>query len=136
MSSNARGVRNHNPLNIRHGNDWQGETSSPQDKAFESFINDAYGFRAGFRIIHNGFKAKPPRNTIRRIITRWAPPGDHNDTAAYINTVAQRSGISADEVLAYNDCDRMCRIVRAMAFVETGHDYSPRVVLSGYLLEK
>lgn len=132
-----RGIRNHNPLNIRKGNNWQGEqgeATSPTDAEFEVFIDDAHGFRAAFRIIHNGFKAKPCRDTISKIITRWAPPTE-NDTANYIRVVSQRAGIPADERLAYQDADRICRIVRAMAFVETGHDYKPAVVFTGYQLE-
>lgn len=132
----TRGQRNHNPLNIRVGWNWKGETPVNSDGAFEQFVNDAYGFRAGFRIIHNGFKAKPPRDTIRKIITRWAPPSDGNDTDNYIAIVSKRAAINPDEKLAYQDIGRICKVVRAMAFVETGVDYSARIVYSGYLLEK
>lgn len=129
-------MRNHNPLNIRKGNNWQGGDPGASDKSFETFVNDAYGFRAGFRIIHNGFRAKPPRNTIRLIISRWAPPEDHNDTENYIKVVSARSGIPADERLAFQDIGRMCKVVQAMAFVETGHDYDMRIIINGYKLEK
>lgn len=129
-------MRNHNPLNIRKGNNWQGEDPAASDNSFETFVNDAYGFRAAFRIIHNGFRAKPPRNTIRLIISRWAPPEDHNDTENYIKIVSTRAGIPADERLAYQDKGRMCRVVLAMAFVESAHEYDIRVVMSGYDLEK
>lgn len=131
----ARGVRNHNPLNIRKGNNWQGEDPNGSDSQFETFINDAYGFRAAFRIIHNGFKANPPRNTIRKIITRWAPPNE-NDTENYINVVSTRAKINPDTKLAYNDITRMVDMVKAMAYVETGHDYDERVIINGYNMEK
>lgn len=131
----TRGQRNHNPLNIRKGNNWQGEDPNGSDSQFEVFINDAYGFRAAFRIIHNGFKATPPRNTIRKIVERWAPPTE-NDTEKYIRIVSTRSKIGADTKLAYNDISRMVDIVKAMAFVETGHDYDERVIINGYNLEK
>lgn len=132
----TRGVRNHNPLNIRKGQPWQGQDINGNDTEFETFINDAYGFRAAFRIIHNGFKATPRRDTIRKIISRWSPPQDGNNTESYINFVAQRTKINPDTRLAYNDICRMVDIVKAMAFMETGHEYDERVILSGYNLEK
>lgn len=130
-----RGIRNHNPLNIRKGNNWQGEDPNGNDAEFETFLNDAYGFRAAFRIIHNGFKAKPARDTIRKIVTRWAPPNENN-TANYINIVSQRSKIHPDSKLAYNDLGRMVDVVKAMAYVETGKEYDERVIINGYNLEK
>lgn len=134
----TRGQRNHNPLNIRKNgqNKWQGKDINGQDAEFETFINDAYGFRAAFRIIHNGFKATPKRDTIRKIIERWAPESDRNDTQGYINIVSNLSRIAPDTRLVYHDVTRMVDIVRAMAYVETGHQYDERVVLSGYNLEK
>lgn len=131
----ARGIRNHNPLNIRKGNNWQGEDKTGKDPEFETFINDAYGFRAAFRIIHNGFKATPPRNTIRAIITRWAPPTE-NDTERYIQFVATHAKINPDTRLVYQDVARMVDIVKAMAIMETGKIYDERVILTGYDLEK
>lgn len=134
----TRGQRNHNPLNIRKNgqNKWQGQDINGKDAEFETFINDAYGFRAAFRIIHNGFKATPKRDTIRKIIERWAPESDRNDTQGYINIVSNLSRIAPDTRLVYHDVTRMVDIVRAMAYVETGHQYDERVVLSGYNLEK
>lgn len=134
----TRGQRNHNPLNIRKNgqNKWQGQDINGKDAEFETFINDAYGFRAAFRIIHNGFKATPKRDTIRKIIERWAPESDRNDTQGYINIVSNLSRIAPDARLVYHDVTRMVDIVRAMAYVETGHQYDERVVLSGYNLEK
>lgn len=131
-----RGILNHNPLNIRKGNNWQGEDPAGKDKEFECFVNDAYGFRAAFRIIHNGFRAAPRRDTLRKIIERWAPPSDGNDTEKYISIVSQRSGLSPEEKLAYQDIGRMVRLVKAMAFVEVGKEYDERVIISGYQLEQ
>lgn len=130
----TRAIRNHNPLNIRKGNDWQGEDPAGTDREFEVFINDAYGFRAAFKILKNGFKAQPSRNTIRKIITRWAPPSDGNNTEEYIKVVSQRARINPDEKLTYVDLGRMVDIVKAMAFVESGHEYDERVIITGYEL--
>lgn len=131
----ARGVRNHNPLNIRKGDKWQGLDNNGTDTEFCTFINDAYGFRAAFRILKNYMRATPRHDTIRKIITRWAPPADNNDTEAYISTVSKLTGISPDSKIQFSEVGRMIDLVKAMAKVETGHDYNERVILTGYQLE-
>lgn len=127
----ARGIRNHNPLNIRKGNNWQGEQSPQTDPEFEQFLNDAYGFRAGLRIIQNGFKASPPRNTIRRIITRWAPPTENN-TDTYIKFVSQDTLLAPDTRLVFSDRVAICRLVQSMAVFETGKRYSLAIINNAY----
>ena len=47
----TRGLRNNNPLNIRKGNDWQGETKG-SDPSFETFQSMAYGYRAAIKILY------------------------------------------------------------------------------------
>jgi hypothetical protein len=42
-----RGIRNNNPLNIRHSADqWQGACEEQKDKSFVQFKSMAYGYRA------------------------------------------------------------------------------------------
>ena len=48
-----RGIRNNNPLNIRKGNNWQGEISPQSDKEFEQFESMTMGVRAGMKILRN-----------------------------------------------------------------------------------
>ena len=36
-------------------------------------------------------------NTLRGVISRYAPPQDKNDTEGYINFVAQRTGLKPDQ---------------------------------------
>ena len=38
-----RGIRNNNPGNIRHGNDWQGISKEQPDPAFCTFVSPEYG---------------------------------------------------------------------------------------------
>lgn len=130
----TRGQRNHNPLNIRKGNNWKGEHPTQKDDEFEVFVSDEYGFRAAFRIIHNGFKATPPRNTIRQIVGRWAPPNENN-TERYINIVSTRTGIHPDTELSYHNKATMIDIVLAMAHVETGVHYDRSKCQNGYMME-
>lgn len=133
---NTRGHRNNNPLNIRRTNDkWQGMSKNQIDKDFVVFDSLVYGFRAAFRIIHNGFKTSPKRDSLKSIITRWAPPNE-NDTKRYINFVSAFVGVPPSATLNYDDEHLMISVVRAMAYMETGNWYSFSDIDSGYQLEK
>jgi len=98
LMSTPRGLRNKNPFNIKEskggGIKWQGEHALELDLTFEEFDNFGDGIRAGARILRT-YRDKYGLNTIRGIITRFAPSNENN-TAAYINSVASQSGIEAD----------------------------------------
>lgn len=117
-----RGMRNNNPGNIRiSGNAWQGKipVSSNTDGAFEQFKSYVYGIRAMILNLRSYFNNG--NNTLRKIITKWAPAADNNDTAAYIFTVSAKTGFGPDQVLTF-DQGTLRKLVRAMAFVENGRD--------------
>ena len=114
-----RGIRNNNPLNIERGQPWQGLRPRQTDNRFCQFTSMEYGFRAGFKILQTYFKKRPPLNTVRLIITRWAPPGENN-TEAYINFVCTHGYLQPDELLKYKDKNKICRLVWAMAEMECG----------------
>lgn len=129
----TRAERNHNPLNIRLTHDkWVGRCSEQTDKEFVQFVSDLYGFRAAFRIIHNGFKQG--RNTIRKIVTRWAPPNENN-TLSYVNYVSNVTLIFPDIVLDYDDIETICSIVWSMAKMESGKSYPITLLYDAYRLE-
>ena len=73
-------------------------------------------------------------NTIGRIIRRWAPAADNNDTLGYIDYVSRMAGIEADEPLRFADEQRMVDMVCAMAQMETGTVADRHIVEQGYLL--
>lgn len=76
----TRGIRNNNPLNIRHStNKWQGMAPSQSDRAFVQFTARKYGYRAAFVLIRN-YIGLHHANTIGKIIARWAPSSDGNNT--------------------------------------------------------
>lgn len=130
-----RGIRNNNPLNIRKGNNWKGEKKVQIDKAFEEFESLQMGLRAGFIILRNyqriSLAPKMRANTIRKIINRWAPASENN-TLKYIDTVAKRSGLNPDELIAYRDKPRMLAVVEAMCFVECGQAIDKDIISSAY----
>lgn len=130
-----RGIRNNNPLNIRKGNNWKGERQHQSDPSFEEFETIQMGLRAGFIILRNyqrnSLAPKMRANTIRKIINRWAPPSENN-TLKYIDTVARRSGLNPDELIAYRDKPRMLAVVEAMCFVECGQAIDKDIISSAY----
>lgn len=130
-----RGIRNNNPLNIRKGNNWQGERSKQKDPSFEEFESMVMGVRAGFVLLRNymrGTKMHPkPCVNIAQIIRRWAPPSE-NATARYINSVSKRSGLNAYEVLSFSEKKKMCALVDAMIWVECGQAIDLAIIESAY----
>ena len=97
-----RGIRNNNPLNIRHSADrWQGACEEQTDKSFVQFKSMAYGYRAVWKTLqsyYNRFWGQSKPFTVRTIISRWAPPGE-NDTEGYIRFVLGKSGLGGRENL-------------------------------------
>ena len=79
-----RNIRNNNPLNIRRSKDkWQGLDAKQSDSSFFKFESMEMGWRAAFVILTKTYYHKYRLFTIRKIISRWAPPAE-NDTEAYI----------------------------------------------------
>lgn len=87
LHNEARGVRNNNPGNIRHGEEWLGLANEQTDSSFCQFVSVEYGIRAIFKILYT-YENKYNLTTIRDIISRWAPPNE-NDTANYIKSVCE-----------------------------------------------
>lgn len=132
-----RGIRNNNPLNIRKGSTWKGEKKIQTDPSFEQFETLQYGIRAGLKLIQNhisGFNGKrPPRNTIRKLISVWAPPSE-NATEGYIIFVCQHVFKLPSDIIHADDKKLICAIARAMAFVECGQWIDPEQFESAYNL--
>lgn len=114
----TRGQRNNNPLNIRRTADkWLGMWEYQRDKEFITFAHVEYGIRAALKLIRR-YIQHFSCNTIPKIINRWAPPSE-NDTKSYILYVAEKSRISESENIKFNDKEKICRIVKAMAQIES-----------------
>lgn len=113
-----RGIRNNNPLNIRIGNTWLGEVPDPSDSNFEQFVHIKYGLRAGFCILRRYIR-RYKRNTVRKIVTAWAPSTENN-TERYIELVCKFGCLEADKEIRFEDSLTMCSLVQAMARVEVG----------------
>ena len=66
----ARGIRNNNPGNIRHGSSkWQGMSATQTDSEYIQFDDPVYGIRAIVKLLRN-YQSRHGLNTIEEIITR------------------------------------------------------------------
>lgn len=127
-----RGLRNNNPGNIRRNSDvFQGEVNPSRDKEFKQFKNMAYGYRAMFKILSNYYN-EYQLNTIREMISRWAPENENN-TAAYVSLVSIYAGIAPDALISF-DREQMIRIVAGMSKVENGREAVMSDVIAGWNL--
>ena len=140
-----RGIRNHNPLNIRRSeshqarlngrvstdvdkvnirrskDQWKGLAEAQNDRAFCQFKSLEYGWRAAFYLLTRTYYHKYRLYTIRGIISRWAPSSE-NDTSAYIQNVSRLTGIDPDEPIGIpsEKPSRWMAVGVAMAIQENG----------------
>lgn len=116
-----RGIRNNNPGNIRPGSPWQGSLGSDGGPGggYLKFDTPANGLRALAKLLRN--YQSSGQNTIRSIISKWAPASDSNNTTAYIAQVVKALGMGADEPLnVRSNDDRLARLVAAIIKHENG----------------
>lgn len=114
-----RGIRNHNPGNIRRSSDpWQGLAERQGDVEFFTFKSPTYGIRALARTLIT-YQDKHGLRTIRQIIGRWAPPVENN-TNAYVRAVAEATDLDADQILDLHDFDYLFPLSKAIIKHENG----------------
>ena len=126
----TRGIRNNNPLNIRHSADrWVGARITQTDPGFVQFETMAYGYRAAWKVLESywkHFKRRRQPFTVARIIARWAPP-DENHTEAYVRTVLNLTSLGGHENLPRPFTGiaiyKLVRLLAAMTTMECGIPY-------------
>ena len=126
----SRGIRNNNPLNIRHSADrWEGARAEQTDKSFVQFESMAYGYRAAWKVLESywkHFREKRELCTVGAIIGRWAPPSE-NDTEAYIRTVLKLTSLGGMDVLPRPfmgiALEKLGKLLMAMTVMECGIAY-------------
>lgn len=133
MTRPARGERNNNPGNIRHGSKWQGLSAQQTDKDFCQFISPEYGIRAIYKLLQT-YQKKYELNTVESIIDRYAPPNENN-TAGYINRAAKDIGVSVNEPINVSSKPVAIALATAIVGVELGYQpYSQKVFEDAWLL--
>lgn len=134
MTSTPRGIRNNNPGNIRRSADpWQGLARDQNDDAFFQFAEPKWGIRALARVLIS-YQDKHGLRTVRAIISRWAPPVE-NKTSSYIDHVARRLGVGADDPLDVHDYRVLRGLVEAIISHENGQQpYTDAQIDAGLVL--
>lgn len=129
----ARGERNNNPGNIRHGSKWQGLSAEQTDKDFCQFISPEYGIRAIYKLLQT-YQKKYTLNTIKKIINRYAPPNENN-TIGYINRASKEIGIEIDTPINTQLKNITIPLAVAIVNIELGYQpYSEKVFEDAWLL--
>ena len=135
----SRGIRNHNPLNIRRSKDqWKGMAEVQTDRAFVQFKSLEYGWRAAFVLLTRTYYHTYRLFTIRAIISRWAPPNENN-TKLYIENVSRFTGIGPDEPLGIpsEKPARWIMLGAAMAIQECGWEgFDLFAMLRGWIMAR
>lgn len=119
LEMTARGIRNHNPGNIRLGARWRGLADKQTDPSFCVFKSNTYGCRALLKLLRT-YVIRYKCNTITKIISRWAP-NHENNTSAYILYVANKVNKGTTEPLSFNKA-LYIKIAKAIAYQENGTD--------------
>lgn len=133
MSRPARGERNNNPGNIRHGSKWQGLSTQQTDPSFCQFVSPEYGIRAIYKLLQT-YQKKYELNTVESIIDRYAPPNENN-TTGYINRAAKDIGVSVNEPINVSSKPVAIALATAIVGVELGYQpYSQKVFEDAWLL--
>lgn len=113
----TRGIRNNNPLNIRHskGFTWLNE-QLPDPDGFCRFSGMVYGLRAAFALLRT-YNLRYNLYSVREIIERWAPPSE-NHTEIYIAYITNTTLLEVDTRCPYGS-DEAKILIQAMAMYES-----------------
>ena len=129
----SRAERNRNPGNIRRsGVRFRGERQPSIDPSFKEFESEEWGYRAMFVLLYT-YQRRYGLDTVAKMIARYAPENE-NHTTAYIDVVADRSGVPANGHITATNGDVMIPIVAAMARVEIGEEPKLHEVEEGWKL--
>jgi hypothetical protein len=129
-----RGIRNHNPGNLRRSADpWQGLAATQTDAEFFQFASAKWGIRALARTLI-AYQDKVGLRNIKQMIGRWAPPVE-NDTGAYVRVVAAAVGVGPGERIDVHDYAVLRPLVLAIIKHENGQQpYTDAEIDAGLVL--
>lgn len=117
-----RGIRNHNPGNLRPGPAWQGIAGldrDPPDPPYLRFIDAEHGIRAIARTLM-AYRDRHGIATLEAVFARWAPAGDGNDPRAYAAAVAAALGRDPGATIDLRDPAVLAALAAAITHQENG----------------
>lgn len=109
-ASAPRGIRNNNPLNLSY---MPGQGAIGSDGRFGQYATMEEGIAASHRQLLR--YQDQGTDTIRGIVSRWAPASDGNNTGGYILGVSSATGYGPDQKLDLRDPVVAGRVIAAMA---------------------
>lgn len=121
-SVNARGIRNNNPGNLNFAGQAGAQLEGPGGR-FARFETAFDGIKAMARQLLRYFDGKTTGTrlqTIRDIISTWAPSKDNNNTEAYINALSKKLGVRPDAVLNLRDPQMLSQLMNGIIHHENG----------------
>jgi hypothetical protein len=132
--SPPRGIRNHNPGNLRRSADpWQGLAAEQTDPEFFQFASAKWGIRALARTLI-AYQDRVGLKTIKQMIGRWAPSSE-NDTGAYVRTVAASVGVEPNDEINVHDHAALRPLTLAIIRHENGQQpYTDAEIDAGLVL--
>lgn len=132
LTTVSRGIRNCNPGNIRKGQAWKGLAATQTDDSFDQFVSPEYGIRA-IEIILLAYQNRG-LDSITKMISTWAP-NNENDTQAYINVVANSSGLDPNACIDMKNPQTALKVIKAIIVHENGSNpYSDDLILGAITL--
>jgi len=108
------GIRNNNPGNLN----FAGQAGATRAGRFAAFGSMAEGIAAMDDQLQR--YAARGNDTVRGIVSTWAPASDHNDTNGYVAAVARALGVDANAHLNLNDANQLRGLIAAMTTQEVG----------------
>ena len=137
-----RGIRLNNPGNIDYNprNQWQGQLAPDPtiEKRFARFDTAENGIRALAKLVL-AYRGKdgmpgvggPGIDTVREVISRWAPGGE-NDTESYIKAVAAGVGVHPNQPIDIRNFRTLIGLTIGIIQHENGSvPYAPSVIAEG-----
>ena len=121
QASGPIGLRQNNPGNLRSWGD------APVVGGFAAFATPEQGLSA----MAGNLQAygRQGIDTIRGVVSRWAPAGDNNDVDSYVADVSKRTGYGPDQTLDLSDPKVMGQVMTAMISHEQGQQpYSAAMI--------
>jgi len=126
----ARGLRNCNAGNLRHGSQWKGMEVAQLDKDFIQFTEPEWGIRALVILLFN-YARKFNIHTLHSLVARYAPASENN-CAAYEQALSKALGVHHSERIDWTEPLVMRTLVKAIVKHENGvNPYPDKVIEEG-----
>jgi hypothetical protein len=121
FAETKQGTVLNNPFNIKKSKYFfYGRVSAGNFSMFESFQNITFATAAFYKLIRENYYFKG-YNTIEKIMYRYAPPNDGNDTEKYISYISNATGFNRSDEINISNFRFMSKFAESICFFESGY---------------